>query len=123
MTSQLPRFWCPFLSCQQQKPTKNGVAVKSSSSFLFCDNFSYHPRERGTQGPHYKDIKIQITSAQKFWLQCVSIGNLPINVGVDLFDSICKESKVAKKEKLKLEKAKPGLGWVGSAMIYSPSRE
>ena len=34
-------------------------------------------------------------------------------MGVDLFDSICKESKVAKKEKLKLEKAKPGLGWVG----------
>ena len=70
-----------------------------------------------------KDIKIQIISTQKFWLQCVSIGNLPINVGVDLFDSICKESKVVKKEKLKLEKAKPGLGWVGSTMIYSPSRE
>ena len=43
-------------------------------------------------------------------------------MGVDLFDSICKESKVAKKEKLKLEKAKPGLGWVGSTMIYLPSR-
>ena len=64
-----------------------------------------------------KDIKIQIISTQKFWLQCVSIGNLPINVGVDLFDSICKESKVAKKEKLKLEKAKPGLGWVGNDLL------
>ena len=66
-----------------------------------------------------KEIKIQIISTQKFWLQCVSIGNLPINVGVDLFDSICKESKVAKKEKLELEKAKPwvGLGWSGNDLL------
>ena len=78
---------------------------------------------RGDPKDPIKDIEIQIISTQKFKPQCVSIGNLPINVGVDLFDSICKESNVAKKEKLKLEKAKPGLGWVGSAMIYSPSRE
>ena len=40
MTSQLPRFWCLYLSCQQQKNTKNGAAVKSLRSFLFRDDFS-----------------------------------------------------------------------------------
>ena len=29
MTSQLPGFWCLFLSCQQQKNTKNRAAVTS----------------------------------------------------------------------------------------------
>ena len=37
MTSQLPRFWCLFLSCQQQKNTGNGAAVTSLRSFLFRD--------------------------------------------------------------------------------------
>ena len=36
MTSQLPSFWCLFLSCQQQKNTENGAAV---TSFLFRDDF------------------------------------------------------------------------------------
>ena len=40
MTSQLPGFWCLFLSCQQQKNTKNRAAVTSLRSFLFCDDFS-----------------------------------------------------------------------------------
>ena len=40
MTSQLPRFWCLFLSCQQQKNIKNGTAVTSLRSFLFRDDFS-----------------------------------------------------------------------------------
>ena len=39
MTSQLPRFRCLFLSCQQQKNTKNGAAVTSLRSFLFRDDF------------------------------------------------------------------------------------
>ena len=39
MTSQLPRFRCIFLICQQQKNTKNGAAVTSLRSFLFCDDF------------------------------------------------------------------------------------
>ena len=41
MTSQLPRFRCLFLSCQQQKNTKNGAAVMSLRSFLFRDDFSH----------------------------------------------------------------------------------
>ena len=41
MTSQLPRFWCLFLSCQQQTNTKNGAAVMSLRSFLFRDDFSH----------------------------------------------------------------------------------
>ena len=41
MTSQLPRFQCLFLSCQQQKNTKNGAAVMSLRSFLFRDDFSH----------------------------------------------------------------------------------
>jgi hypothetical protein len=41
MTSQMPRFWCIFLSCQQQKKnTEIRAAVTSLRSFLFCDNFS-----------------------------------------------------------------------------------
>ena len=39
MTSQLPCFWCLFLSCQQQKDSENGAAVTSFRSFLFRDNF------------------------------------------------------------------------------------
>ena len=40
MTSQLPRFWCLFLSSQQQKKTtENGAAVTSLRSFLFRDDF------------------------------------------------------------------------------------
>ena len=39
MTSQLPRFRCLFLSCQQQKNTENGAAVTSLRSFLFRDDF------------------------------------------------------------------------------------
>ena len=38
--SQLPRFWCLFLSCQQQKNTENGAAVTSDRSFLFRDDFN-----------------------------------------------------------------------------------
>ena len=40
MMSQLPRFRCLYLSCQQQKNTKNGAAVTSLMSFVFCDDFS-----------------------------------------------------------------------------------
>ena len=41
MSSQLPLFWCLFLSYQLQKnPTKNGAAVTSLRSFLFRDDFS-----------------------------------------------------------------------------------
>ena len=39
MTSQLPCFGCLFLSCQQQKNTKNGAAVTSLRSFLFHEDF------------------------------------------------------------------------------------
>ena len=39
MTSQLPRFWCLFLSCQQEKNTENWAAVMSLRSFLFRDDF------------------------------------------------------------------------------------
>ena len=42
MTSQLPHFWCLFLSCQQQKNTENGAAVTSLRSFLLRDNFRTH---------------------------------------------------------------------------------
>ena len=38
--SQLPRFQCLFLSCQQKKNTENGAAVTSLRSFLFRDDFS-----------------------------------------------------------------------------------
>ena len=38
--SQLPHFWCLFLSCQQQKNTENGAAVTSLRSSLFRDDFS-----------------------------------------------------------------------------------
>ena len=41
MTSQLSRFRCLFLSCQQQKNTENGAAVTSLRSFLFRDDFTY----------------------------------------------------------------------------------
>ena len=41
MTSQLPHFWCLFLSCQQQKKnTEKGAVVTSLRSFLFCDDFT-----------------------------------------------------------------------------------
>ena len=40
MTSQLPNFWCLFLSYQLQKNThQNGAAVRSLRPFLFRDNF------------------------------------------------------------------------------------
>ena len=39
MTSQLPHFWCLFLSYQLQKNTENGAAVTSLRSFLFRDEF------------------------------------------------------------------------------------
>ena len=42
MTSQLPLFRCLFLSCQQQKNTKNKAAETSLRSFLFCDDFSIY---------------------------------------------------------------------------------
>ena len=87
---------------------------------LFLDPPSLKFHNRTDIKQHIQEVN---SNTETFCTQCVFLGNLPINVGVDLFDSICKESKVAKKEKLKLEKAKPGLGWVGSAMIYSPSRE
>ena len=48
MTSQLPRFWCLFLSCQQQKNTENGAAVTSLRSFLFHDDFTYIIMENKT---------------------------------------------------------------------------
>ena len=37
--SQLPCFWCLFLSCQQQKTTQNRTTVTSVRSFLFYDDF------------------------------------------------------------------------------------
>ena len=40
MMSQLPCFRCLFVSCQQQKNTKNGAAVTSLRSFLFPDDFN-----------------------------------------------------------------------------------
>ena len=40
MTSQLYHFRCLFLSCQQQKNTKNGAAVTSLRSFVFRDDFN-----------------------------------------------------------------------------------
>ena len=46
MTSQLPRFRCLFLSCQQQKNTKNGAVVTSLRSFLFHDDFRIISRAR-----------------------------------------------------------------------------
>ena len=42
MTSQLPHFWCLFLSSQQQKNIKNRTAVMSLKSILFRDNFSHN---------------------------------------------------------------------------------
>ena len=45
MTLQLPSFGCLFLSCQQQKDTKNRAAVTSLRSFLFYDNFSKHQNQ------------------------------------------------------------------------------
>ena len=39
MKSKLPRFRSLFLSCQQQKNTKNGAAVTSLRSFLFHEDF------------------------------------------------------------------------------------
>ena len=46
MTSQLPRFWCLFLSCQQQKNTANGTVVTSLRSSLLRDDFKYISKQR-----------------------------------------------------------------------------
>ena len=40
MTSQLPHFWCLFLSYQLQKNTENGAAVTSLRPFLFRNDFN-----------------------------------------------------------------------------------
>ena len=40
MTSQLSRFWCFFAAGSWEKDIKNGAAVTSLRSFLFCDDFS-----------------------------------------------------------------------------------
>ena len=42
MTSQLPRFWCLFLSCRKQKNTEKWADVTSLRSFLFCQGFNKH---------------------------------------------------------------------------------
>ena len=39
MMSQLPRFLCLFLSCQQQKNTENGAAVTSLRMFVHSSAF------------------------------------------------------------------------------------
>ena len=43
MTSQLHRFRCLFLSCQQQKNTENGAAVTSLSMFVRSSAFISFP--------------------------------------------------------------------------------
>ena len=40
MTSELHRYRCLFLSCQQQKAPQNSAAVTSLRSFLFCQGFN-----------------------------------------------------------------------------------
>ena len=46
MTSQLPRFWCIFLSCQQQKKRRKWGSW-SLRSFLFRDDFSdFEPKPK-----------------------------------------------------------------------------
>ena len=40
MTSQLPSFWCLFLSYQLQKNTEKWAAVTSLRPFLFRDDFN-----------------------------------------------------------------------------------
>ena len=83
-------------------------------AFLDPPSLKFHNRTDIKQ--HIQEVN---SNTETFCPQCVFLGNLPINVGVDLFDSICKESKVAKKEKLELEKAKPwvGLGWSGNDLL------